>query len=71
LRVFLTQGPPYHPSFQGRDVRVDSINVPNEEIAQRVARDISTERCETTTRLAVFHTRWLPRVNLGTVTRGL
>ena len=69
-RVFLAQGALYHPAFQGQQVPVDTIGVPNEDIARRVARDIANQRTESGVRLFTFHTRWLPRVNLGTITRG-
>lgn len=70
-RVFLVQGAPYHPSFQGKKVPADTISIPNEEIARRVARDIAQQRTETDQRLFTFHNRWLPRINLGAVTRDL
>ena len=70
-RVFLTQGPVYCPYFEGKIVHADSIDLPNELIARRVARDIHTQRAFRPERLATFHSRYQPRVNLGAVTREL
>ena len=68
-QVFLAQGPVFCPAFEDRPVFADSISLPNADIARRVAHEISTGRVWKKSRLATFHTRYEPRVNLGQVTR--
>lgn len=70
-RVFLTQGPVYAPYLTGKTVYADSIELPNDDMARRIAADIGTGRAFRGDRLATFRTRFLPCVNLGTVSRSL
>lgn len=69
--VFLAQGVVYAPAFEGKIVPADTIDLPNEEMASCIATDFSTGAVWEGDRLATFAVRYLPRANLGTVTRDL
>ncbi|MBI4023553.1 MAG: hypothetical protein HY360_01140 [Verrucomicrobia bacterium] len=68
-RVLLAQGPVYHPAFHGKKLLVDSISWNYREIAKRIVLDLNAGKIDTPDRLATFHTRYEPRVDLGTVSR--
>jgi hypothetical protein len=70
-RVFLTQGPPYSAYLQGKPVFADSISLPNAQMAARIAKDIHASRATGNKHLATFRTAYVPRVNLGTISRNL
>jgi hypothetical protein len=69
--VLLMQGALAHGYFRGKHLLVDSVTWPYEQMARRIARDISERKVATTTRLATFSTRWQPRLNLGNFSREL
>lgn len=68
-RVLLVQGPVYQPSFRRKPVWADAIVFPSDEMATRIARDISTQKVFTRQSLATFYSRWSPRVDLGKISR--
>ncbi|MBI4023557.1 MAG: hypothetical protein HY360_01160 [Verrucomicrobia bacterium] len=70
-RTLLMQESVYQPYFCGKNVRVDSIRFDCEKITKRIARDISSQRTNTSERLATFYTSWAPDIDLGSVSRDI
>jgi len=68
-RAMLVQGVVAHEYFRGKPVFADGVTWPYNQMAKRIARDISARKIDTTERLATFHTLWEPRVDLGKVNK--
>jgi len=66
-RVMLGQGAVVHGFFEGKQVFADSVTWPHDQVAGRIAQDISSGKIATTERLATFLTCWQPRVDLGKI----
>ena len=69
-RVLLVHGPLYHPGFQGRTIPADAIDFHPQQLAARIGQDLANpqvwRRCDC---VGTFRMRYVPRVNLGAVSR--
>lgn len=70
-RCLLTQGPVYHPAFQGRKIYIDTIHHPLDVMAERVSSDIATGMIPSAEEPLFFKTHWHQQLNLGEIIREL
>lgn len=70
-RVLLVQGALHHAAFRGKGVAADALTFDYNQMAKRIAAEIATGAAWKKKRLATFHSRWEPRVDLGTIPWGI